>query len=225
MDVAGSLPRRDAAVQQDQLESEAASAAFGRPWVKGDGRAGPRHHWVLHVGAQEQCPSSAMFTKVKNINNTHYAPPVVSTRSRWVQESKCVCIHAHTHALAAAGTGYRSAQDYSSQAAVNTDKYSIRPVLPTAVRELWQAQCFPPSCERPGVFSAVWGARVPVASGPNSVYMVLLLHQENWRGATPSPAPSSPPIHPSVLCPLGVLQETGVQCKKKKKKRKKKKKK
>lgn len=102
-----------------------------------------------------------MFTKVKNINNTHYAPPVVSTRSRCVQESKCVCIHAHTHALAAAGTGYRSAQDYSSQAAVNTDKYSIRPVLPTAVRELWQAQCFPPSCERPGVFSAVWGARVP----------------------------------------------------------------
>lgn len=77
----------------------------------------------------------------------------------------CIYTCAHPHALAAAGVGYRSAEDYSSQATVNTDKYSIRPVLPTAVRELWQAQCFPPSCERPGVFSAVWGARVPTVHG------------------------------------------------------------
>lgn len=85
-------------------------------------------------------------------------------------EQMCIYTCEHPHALAAAGLGYRSAQDYSSQAAVNTDKYSIRPVLSTAVRELWQAQCFPPSCERPGVFSAVWGAQVPIASGPNSAW-------------------------------------------------------
>lgn len=99
-----------------------------------------------------------------------YAPPVVSIRSRCVQESKCVYLHAHTHALAVAGVEYRWVQDYSSQPAVNTDKYSIRPVLPTAVRELGQAQCFPPSCERPGVLSAVWGAWVLMASGPNSAW-------------------------------------------------------
>lgn len=119
----------------------------------------PQRHWVLHVGAQEQCPSNAMFTKVKNINNVQCAPPVVSIRSRCVQESKCVYIHGRTqHSL-------RLVRDYPSQAAVNTDKYSIRPVLPTALRELWQVQCFPPSCERPGVFSALWGAWVPAVHG------------------------------------------------------------
>lgn len=184
---------------------------------------GPQLHWVLRVGAQEQRPSNAMFTKVKNINNVQYAPPVVSIRSRCVQESKCVCLHAHTHALAQAGARYRSAQDCSSQAAVNTDKYSIRPVLPTAVRELRQAQCFPPSCERPGVFSAVWGARVPIASGPNSAWCCCCCTKRTWRGATPRPAPFSPPVHPSLLCPLGVLQETGVQGKTTKKRRRRKK--
>lgn len=74
-------------------------------------------------------------------------------------------IHVRTHALAAAGAGCCSAQDYSSRAAVNTDKYSIGPVLPTAEREPWQARCFPPSCERPRVFSAARGAKVPTVSG------------------------------------------------------------
>lgn len=62
---------------------------------------GPQRHWVLHVGAQEQRPGNAVFTKLKNINNAHHAPPVVSIRPRCVQESKCVRLHAHTHALAA----------------------------------------------------------------------------------------------------------------------------
>lgn len=76
-------------------------------------------------------------------------------------------IHVRIHALTAAGAGYCSAQDYSSRAAVNTDKYSIRPILPTEARELWQARCFPPSCERPRVFSAARGAKVPTMSGPS----------------------------------------------------------
>lgn len=121
------------------------------------------------VGEQQQRPSNAMFTEVRNINNTQYAPPVVSGRSR------CVYTGTHTNAVSAAGAGYCSAQDSCSQAAVNTDKYSMGPVLPTAVRELGQAQCFPPSCERPGVFSAAWGARV------------LLLHQEKFEGSDSQP--------------------------------------
>lgn len=34
----------------------------------------------------------------------------------------CVYIHVHAHTLTAAGMGYRSAQDYSSRAAVNTEQ-------------------------------------------------------------------------------------------------------
>lgn len=78
-----------------------------------------------------------------------------------------VYIHVHTHALPVAGAGYRLVQDFSSRAAVNTDKYSIRPVLPTTARELRQTRRFPPSYERPGVFSAARGARVPSALGPS----------------------------------------------------------
>lgn len=114
----------------------------------------------------------------------------------------CIYMGAHTHSL-------RLVRDYPSQAAVNTDKYSIRPILPTALRELWQAQCFPPSCERPGVFSALWGAWVLMPQVP-AVHGLAAAPRENWRGVTPSPAPSSLPIHPSMLCPLGMLQETGV---------------
>jgi len=65
--------------------------------ARGDGRVpGLHHHWVLQVGTQEHRPSDAVFTKVKNINNMHYAPPVVSTRLRCVQESACVYTCAHT---------------------------------------------------------------------------------------------------------------------------------
>lgn len=140
-----------------------------------------------------------------------------------VYRRACVYTHVHAHALAVAGAGHRSAQVFSSQAAVNTDKYSIRPILPTAARELRQARRFPPSCERPGVFSAVRGTRVPAASGPRGAWS-LPPHRTIPGGATPSRAPSSPPVHPCVLCPLSVLRKTGIQCKERKNKRRREKK-
>lgn len=58
---------------------------------------GPQRPWMLHTGEQEQRPSNAVFTKVRNNINMEYAPPVVSISSRCVQESKRVSIHARTH--------------------------------------------------------------------------------------------------------------------------------
>lgn len=133
-----------------------------------------------------------------------------------------VYIHVHAHTLPVAGAGYRLVQDFSSRAAVNTDKYSIRPVLPTTARELRQTRRFPPTCERPGVFSAARGARVPSALGPSGAWSCCYTKQVPG-GETPSRAPSSPPVHPSMLCPLGMLRKTGVQSKERKNKRRKKK--
>lgn len=72
----------------------------------------PQNHWVLQVGTQERRPSGAVFIEVKSINNMHSAPPVVSTRSRCVQQSLCVCIHVRAHALVAAGAGCCEAQTF-----------------------------------------------------------------------------------------------------------------
>lgn len=138
--------------QQDQPECEAASAASGRPWDKGDGRApGPQQRRALQVRAQEHRPSNAVFTKVKNINSTHSAPPVVSTRPRCVPESACVHTCARTRS-GGAGVGSRSAQDGSSGAAVNTDKYSICPVLPAAARQRGRRHAFLLPVKDPGSF-------------------------------------------------------------------------
>lgn len=151
---------------------------------------------MLQVGTQERRPSDTVFTKVKNINNTHYAPPVVSTRSRCVQETACVytCVHTRTrygwHEIPlGAGFFQPGCSQYwqiqhTSHLAHSSEAAAAGSML------------FLPLVKDLGVFSAARGAQVPVVRGLATAPSELV----GW-GVMPSQATSSLAGSPRCVLP------------------------